>query len=75
MSGPNSDQSTLDRSKEGVDAAPASIDIAKATFLGSSRVISTSTIQKKKLVDEDLVPIKIEKIRGNYTLLMLVFIN
>jgi hypothetical protein len=49
---------------QGVDASESSIDIAQATFPGSSHVISMGTIQTTFLVDENLVPIKIEKIPG-----------
>ena len=74
MSALASDQHTLDRAEDGVDVEHASIDIVEATFLGSSRVTSAGTIQTTFLVDEELVPIKIEKIPGNYTLFKLVFV-
>jgi len=49
---------------QGVNAIESSIDISLKTFLGYSRVISMGTIQTTFLVDENLVPIKIEKILG-----------
>jgi len=47
---------------QGVDAEDDSIDIAIVKFLGSSRVISMWTLKKTFLVDENLIPINIEKI-------------
>ena len=47
---------------------------AEATFPGSSRVTRIGTLETTFLVDENLVPIKIENIPGNYRLLNLVFI-
>ena len=47
---------------------------AEATFPGSSRVTSMGSIVTTFLVNEELVPINIEKILGNYTLFKLVFI-
>jgi hypothetical protein len=49
---------------QGVDATETSIDIAQATFPGSSHVTSMRTLETTFLVDENLVPIKIEKIPG-----------
>ena len=66
ISAPNSDWCTPYCVEEWVDAEHASIDIGKATFPGSSRVTSTSTIHTTFLVDEEIVPIKIENISGNY---------
>ena len=74
VSAPTNDQCTPDRTKEGVDAEPASIDIVEATFPRYSCVTSTGTIQTTFWVEKELVPIKIEKIPGNYSLLKLVFI-
>ena len=75
VSAPFSDRCTPDRTEEGVDAEPASIDIVEVTFPGSSRVTNTGTIHTTFLVDEELVPIKIKKILGDYcALFKLVFI-
>jgi hypothetical protein len=49
---------------QGVDASESSIDISQEAFPGSSHVISVGTIQTTFLVDENIVPIKIEKILG-----------
>ena len=46
----------------------------EATFPGSSHVTSTGTIETTILVNEELVPINIEKIPCNYTLFKLVSI-
>jgi len=53
-----------DRSKPGeeVDAEYVDIDIVIAAFPGFSRVSSTGTLETTFLVDENLVPIKIERI-------------
>ena len=60
--------------KEGVDAETASIVDVEATFLGSSHVTSKCTIDMIFFLNEELVPINIENIPGNYTLFKLVFI-
>ena len=44
----------------------ANIDFSIAAFPGASRVSSTGTLETSFLVDENLVPIKIEKIPGIY---------
>ena len=46
----------------------------EATFPGSSHVTSTGSILTTFLVNDELIPIKIEKILGNYRLFNLVFI-
>jgi len=63
---PSSGRSTSDRADQdqGVDAEEDSIDITIASFPGSSHVTSTGTLETTFLVDENLVPIKIEKIPG-----------
>ena len=68
-----------------VDAAPPTTDVAEEgvdvgldrdvdAFPGSSRVTSTGSIQCTFLLNEELVPIKIERIPGHYRLFNLVFI-
>ena len=47
---------------------------AQATFLGSSRVTRTGTSETIFLVDDNLVPIIIEKIPSIYTLCNLLFV-
>ena len=47
---------------------------AEPEFPGSSYVTSTNSIVTTFLVNDELVPIKIEKIPGNYRLFILVFI-
>ena len=63
---PSSGRSTSDRANQdqGVDAEEDSIDITIASFPRSSHVTSTGTLETTFLVDENLVPIKIEKIPG-----------
>ena len=68
------DRPTTDVAKEGVDAEFDTNADAEATFPGSSYVNSTSSIVTTFLVNEELVPIKIEKIPSNYRLFNLVFI-
>ena len=77
---------TPPRAAEGVaDAAPPTTDDAKEgvdaglyrdveAFPGSSRVTSTGSIVCTFFVNEELVPIKIERIPGDYILFNLVFI-
>ena len=62
---------TTDDAEEGVDAE---LDRDVETFPGSSRVTRTSSIVCTFLVNEELVPIKIERIPGHYILFNLVFI-
>ena len=62
---------TTDAAEEGVDAG---LDRDVDAFPGSSRVTSTGSIVCKFLVNEELVPIKIERIPGHYRLFNLVFI-
>ena len=62
---------TTDATEEGVDAG---LDRDVEAFPGSSRVTSTSSIVCTFLVNEELVPIKIERILGHYRLFNLVFI-
>ena len=62
---------TTDAVEEGVDAG---LDRDVEVFLGSSHVTSTGSIVCTFLVNEELVPIKIERIPGHYRLLNLVFI-
>jgi len=64
---PSIAQGTADHVEQGqgVDADESSIDISQAIFSASSRVIKMRTIQTTFLVDENLVPIRIEKIPGN----------
>ena len=74
-SAPIGDRRTPDRAKEGVDENHASnIANVEATFPGSSCVTSIGSIVTTFLVNEELVPIKIENISGNYRLFNLVFI-
>ena len=63
----------LDRvdQNQGVDAEDDNIDIFVASFPGSSCVTSTGTVEATFLVDENLLPIKIEKIPGTIYKLML----
>ena len=63
--------STTDVVEQGVDAG---LDRDVETFLGFSCVTSTSSIVCTFLVNEELVPIKIERIPGHYRLFNLVFI-
>ena len=65
---------TPDCAKEGVEEEFDSNADAEATFPGSSCVTSTSSIVATFLVNDDLIPIKIEKIPGNYKFFNLVFI-
>ena len=56
---------------KGVDAG---LDKEVDAFPGSSRVTSTSSVVTTFLVNEELVPIKIENIPSDYRLFNLVFI-
>ena len=62
---------TTDVVEEGVDAR---LDRDVEAFRGSSRVTSTGSIVCTLLVNEELVPINIERILGHYRLFNLVFI-
>ena len=62
---------TTDAAEEGVDAG---LDREVDAFPRSSCVTSTSLIVCTFLVNDELVPIKIEKIPGDYRLFNLVFI-
>ena len=62
---------TTDDAEEGVNAG---LDRDVDAFPGYSRVTSTGSIVTKFLVNDELVPIKIEKIPSNYRLFNLVFI-
>ena len=62
---------TTDAAEEGVDAG---LDRDVEAFPGSSRVTSTGSIKCTFLVNEELLPIKIERIPGHYRLFNLFFI-
>ena len=62
---------TTDVVEEGVDAG---LDRDVEAFPGSSRVTSTGSIKCTFLVNEELVPIKTERIPGHYRLFNLFFI-
>ena len=62
---------TTDAVEEGVDAG---LDRDVEAFPRSSRVTSTGSIKCTFLVNEELVPIKIERIPGHYRLFNLFFI-
>ena len=68
------DRRTPDRAEEGVDVKLDSNADAEAKFPGYSRVTNTGSIKTRFLVNEELVPIKIENIPGNYRLFNLVCI-
>ena len=68
-----SGQCTPDGTEQGVDAE-ISNDNAQVTFPQSSSVTSMGTLETTFLVDDNLVPIKIEKIPGIYTLFKLFYI-
>ena len=63
---------TTDAAEEWVDAG---LDRDVEVFSGSSRVTSTGSIVCTFLVNEELVPIKIERITGHYRLFNLFFYN
>ena len=65
------DLPTTDAPEEGVDAG---LDREVDAFPKSSRVTSTGSIVCTFLVNEELVPINIERIPGHYRLFNLVFI-
>ena len=52
----------------------AGLDRDVEAYPGSSHVTSTGSIKCTFLVNEEMVPIKIEKIPGDYGLFNLVFI-
>ena len=56
-----------------MDARLDTIADLEATFPGYSRVSSTGSIVTTFLVNDELVPIKIENILGNYRLFNFVF--
>ena len=62
---------TTDVAEEGVDAR---LDRDVEAFPGSSRVTSTGSIKCTFLVNEELLPIKIERIPCHYRLFNLIFI-
>ena len=62
---------TIDATVEGVDVG---IDREVDAFPGFSHVTSIGFVLTKILVNEELVPIKIEKIPSDYRLFNLVFI-
>ena len=62
---------TTDAVEEGVDAG---LDRYVEAFPGYSRVTSTGSIKCTFLVNEELLPIKIERIPSHYRLFNLVFI-
>ena len=70
----NADRPTTDAAEEGVDARLDTNADAKATFPGSSHVTSIASIVTKFVVNDELIPIKIENIPGDYRLFNLVFI-
>ena len=70
----DADWPTTDVAEEGVDAGlDTNIDV-EAAFPRSSHVTSTSSIVTTFLVNDEIVPINIEKIPGDYKLFNLVFI-
>ena len=68
------DRPTTDAAEEGVDAGFDTNADVEAAFPGYSRVTSIGSIVTTFLVNDELAPIKIEKIPGNYRLFNLVFI-
>ena len=68
----DADRPTTDPAEEGVDVGfDTNVDVEVA-FPGSSRVTSTGSIVTTFLVNDELVPIKIEKIPSN---LPIIFFN
>ena len=67
----DADLPTTDVANEGVDVG---LDRDVEAFTRSSHVTSTGSIVCTFLVNEELVPIKIERIPGHYRLFNLVFI-
>ena len=70
----NAEQPTTDVAKEGVDAGLDNNVDAEVAFPGSSHVTSIGSIVTTFLVNDELIPIKIEKISGDYRLFNLVII-
>ena len=70
----NVDRPTTDVAEEGVDAGLDTNADVEATFPRSSRVTSTGSIVTTFLVNDELVPRKIEKIPSDYRLFNLIFI-
>ena len=70
----DADRCTKDRAEEGVEVGSETNADVEATFRRSSHVTSTCSIVTTFLVNKELVPIKIDKIQGNYRLFNLVFI-
>ena len=70
----NADRPTTDVVEEGVDVGLDTNTDVEAAFPRSSCLTSTGSIMATFLVNEELVPIKIEKIPGDYRLFNLVFI-
>ena len=68
------DQPTIDCAEEGVEAGFDTNADVEATSLGSSRVTSTGSIVTTFLVNNEIIPIKIENISGDYRLFNLIFI-
>ena len=65
---------TIDHEVEGLDPGFDTNANAEATFPISSHVTSTGSIVTTFLVNGEIVPIKIEKIPGDYRFFNLVFI-
>ena len=68
------DQPTMSPTEEGVDAGFDTNVDAEVAFPRSYRVTSTGSIVTTFLVNDEIVPINIENIPGDYRLLNLVFI-
>ena len=68
------DRRTPDRTEDKVEADSDTNADAEVVFHGSSRVTSMGSIVTTFLVNDEIVPIKIEKIPGNYRLFNLSFI-
>ena len=70
----DADQHTTNHAEEGVEAgSDTNVDV-EVTFPIYSHVTSMGSIVTTFLVNEERIPIKIEKIPGNYRLFNLVFI-
>ena len=70
----DADRPTTNVAEERVDAGFDTNADAEASFPGYSRVTRTRSIVTTFLVNNEFVPIKIEKIPGGYRLFNLVFI-
>ena len=67
----DADRPTTNTAEEGVEAGfDTNVDV-EATFPGSSYVTRTSSMVCTFLVNEELVPINIERIPGHYRLFIL----